>query len=80
MRYIAPPMPIDLSIVGRKPELPGELEEIEEAAFGHVSNPIVEEESEEVQKNAGVPPRIPTHFKNESIGYQNIASMFAKKE
>jgi len=74
MRFIAPPMPIDLSLVGRK-ILPGEAAEI-----GLTDVPVTENETREAMTGLDddLPPRIPAHFKNESLGYQSIAEMFAK--
>lgn len=79
MRFIAPPMPIDLSLVGGRNLLPGEAAEIGLTGF-----PVTEGESRETRNGPDddlsydLPPRIPVHVKNDSLGYQSIADMFAK--
>jgi hypothetical protein len=78
MRFIAPPMPIDLSLVGRN-LLPGEAAEI-----GLTESPFTASETRETRVGPDddlsydLPPRIPGHVKNDSLGYQSIADMFAK--
>jgi hypothetical protein len=74
MRYIAPPMPIDLSLVGRK-FLPGEAAEIGLANFA--SSTTAGDEAKLDSDDGLLPPKVPTHFKNDSLGFQNIAEMFA---
>ena len=74
MRYIAPPMPIDLSLVGRK-LLPGEAVEIGMANFASTETGRSETKTD---SDDGLPPRLPTPLKNDTLGLQSIAAMFAK--
>jgi hypothetical protein len=86
MRYVAPPMPIDLSISGRK-LLPGEAAELGLADFSSTTSGEVPAKSVFEQDFNGrfadnrsdeLPPRVPTHIKNDSLGYNTIAAMFAR--
>jgi hypothetical protein len=86
MRYVAPPMPIDLSITGRK-LLPGEAAEIGLTDLSSTTSADAPAKSVfEQEFNVRVPdsrtdelpPRVPTHVKNESMGYNAIAAMFAR--
>ena len=74
MRYIAPPLPIDLSLVGRS-FLPGEAAEI---GLTNFASTATERSEAKTDSDDGLPPRVPTHFKNDSLGFQSIAAMFAK--
>jgi small-conductance mechanosensitive channel len=88
MRYVAPPMPVDLSIVSRRKLLPGEAAEIGLADLSSTTSTEFPARSGFEQEFSGrsffdgrndvLPPRVPTHVKNDSTGYQSIAAMFAK--
>jgi Small-conductance mechanosensitive channel len=86
MRYVAPPMPVDLSVSRRK-LLPGEAAEIGLADFSSTTSAEFPARSVFEQdfngrstegRNDELPPRVPTHIKNDSLGYSSIAEMFAK--
>eukprot|EP00557_Chaetoceros_sp_GSL56_P005248 CAMPEP_0176505866 /NCGR_PEP_ID=MMETSP0200_2-20121128/16732_1 /TAXON_ID=947934 /ORGANISM="Chaetoceros sp., Strain GSL56" /LENGTH=1081 /DNA_ID=CAMNT_0017905467 /DNA_START=263 /DNA_END=3505 /DNA_ORIENTATION=- len=75
MRYVAPPMPIDLSISRRRQLLPGEAAEIGLADFASTTSgegparSVFEQEFNgrfPDNRNDDLPPRIPTHVKNDS--------------
>jgi len=83
MRFIAPPMPVDLSLVGKARDLlPGEAAEIglNDALTNDRGLHSVFENFEDAPLQAndgdGLPPRAPKHAKHESIGYQSISEMF----
>ncbi|GFH58160.1 hypothetical protein CTEN210_14636 [Chaetoceros tenuissimus] len=80
MRYVAPPMPVDLSIVGTHKEMMSEFENIMGRDLNSTGSPLTRGDGEE--GSVKIPPIIPPPGHNRemsSLGYENLSNMFAHK-
>lgn len=80
MRYVAPPMPVDLSIVGKNKEMMSEFENIMGRDLNSTGSPLTRGDGEE--GSVKIPPIIPPpghYHEMSSLGYENLSNMFAHK-